>query len=72
VLRTVIPIRNRAECYGCHDARYKINGILILDGDCRVPHELPYILSQEILGQDPGLKEHPRNAIKRLPHGQHS
>lgn len=31
VLRTVIPIRNRAECYGCHDARYKINGILILD-----------------------------------------
>jgi len=31
VLRTVIPIRNRAECYGCHDAHYKINGILILD-----------------------------------------
>jgi PAS domain S-box-containing protein len=31
VLRTVIPIRNRAECFGCHDARYKINGILILD-----------------------------------------
>ncbi len=31
VLRTVIPIRNRAECYVCHDARYKINGILILD-----------------------------------------
>jgi PAS domain S-box-containing protein len=27
----VIPIRNRAECYVCHDARYKINGILILD-----------------------------------------
>lgn len=31
VLRTVIPIRNRAECVGCHDAHYKINGILILD-----------------------------------------
>jgi PAS domain S-box-containing protein len=31
VLRTVIPIRNRAECYGCHDPRNKINGILILD-----------------------------------------
>ena len=31
VLRTVIPIRNRAECFGCHDPRYKINGILILD-----------------------------------------
>jgi PAS domain S-box-containing protein len=31
VLRTVIPIHNRAECYGCHEARYKINGILILD-----------------------------------------
>jgi PAS domain S-box-containing protein len=31
VLRTVIPIRNRAECFRCHDSRYKINGILILD-----------------------------------------
>src|ERR1019366_3508837 len=31
VLRTVIPIRNRAECFGCHDPNYKINGILILD-----------------------------------------
>ena len=31
VLRTVIPIRNRAECFGCHDPRHKINGILILD-----------------------------------------
>lgn len=31
VLRTVIPIRNRAECYRCHDAKNKINGILILD-----------------------------------------
>jgi PAS domain S-box-containing protein len=31
VLRTVIPIRNRAECYGCHDPAHKINGILILD-----------------------------------------
>jgi len=31
VLRTVIPIRNRTACFGCHDPRYKINGILILD-----------------------------------------
>jgi PAS domain S-box-containing protein len=31
VLRTVVPIRNRQECYGCHDASHKINGILILD-----------------------------------------
>jgi PAS domain S-box-containing protein len=31
VLRTVIPIRNRAECYRCHDPQHKINGILILD-----------------------------------------
>jgi two-component system, sporulation sensor kinase E len=31
VLRTVIPIRNRAECFGCHDPAHKINGILILD-----------------------------------------
>jgi PAS domain S-box-containing protein len=31
VLRTVIPIRNRAECYRCHEPKFKINGILILD-----------------------------------------
>ena len=31
VLRTVVPIRNRAECYGCHDPSHKINGVLILD-----------------------------------------
>ena len=31
VLRTVVPIRNRDECYRCHDPRQKINGILILD-----------------------------------------
>ena len=31
VLRTVVPIRNRAECYRCHDPGHKINGILILD-----------------------------------------
>jgi PAS domain S-box-containing protein len=31
ILRTVIPIRNRQECYGCHDPSHKINGILILD-----------------------------------------
>ena len=31
LLRTVIPIRNRAECYQCHDPSHKINGTLILD-----------------------------------------
>jgi PAS domain S-box-containing protein len=31
VLRTVVPIRNRAECYGCHNPSHKINGVLILD-----------------------------------------
>jgi PAS domain S-box-containing protein len=31
VLRTVVPVRNKAECHGCHDASYGINGILILD-----------------------------------------
>ena len=31
VLRTVMPIRNRAECFRCHDPKNKINGILILD-----------------------------------------
>ncbi len=33
VLRTVVPIRNRQECYGCHSAAQKINGVLILDYD---------------------------------------
>ncbi len=31
ILRTVVPIRNRPECYRCHDPSHKINGILILD-----------------------------------------
>jgi len=31
VLRTVIPIRNRPECYRCHPPAHQINGILILD-----------------------------------------
>ncbi|MBZ5585225.1 MAG: PAS domain-containing protein [Acidobacteriia bacterium] len=33
ILRTVVPIRNREECFRCHDASHKINGILILDYD---------------------------------------
>ena len=33
ILRTVVPIRNREECYRCHDAAQKINGVLILDYD---------------------------------------
>ena len=38
VLRTVVPIPNRAACYRCHDPALRINGILILDrnvGDVR-------------------------------------
>lgn len=31
ILRTVVPIHNRPECYSCHDPSHKINGILILD-----------------------------------------
>ena len=33
ILRTVVPIRNRQECFQCHDASQKINGVLILDYD---------------------------------------
>ena len=33
VLRTVVPLRNRAECHGCHDPAQKINGIVIFDVD---------------------------------------
>ena len=31
VLRTVVPVRNKPECHGCHDPKRRINGILILD-----------------------------------------
>ncbi len=31
VLRTVVPIHNRQECFGCHNPQQKINGILIMD-----------------------------------------
>ncbi len=33
ILRTVVPIRNHQECYGCHNPAQKINGVLILDYD---------------------------------------
>jgi len=33
LLRTVIPLRNRAECHQCHDPQNRINGILIVDLD---------------------------------------
>jgi PAS domain S-box-containing protein len=32
-LRTVIPVRNREACYGCHDPGHRVNGILIVDLD---------------------------------------
>ena len=31
ILRTVVPIHNRQECYQCHNPSQEINGILILD-----------------------------------------
>lgn len=31
VLRTVVPIGNRKECFRCHDPGHRINGILIID-----------------------------------------
>jgi PAS domain S-box-containing protein len=33
ILRTVVPIRNRAECHTCHDPSHAINGVLISDLD---------------------------------------
>jgi len=31
VLRSVLPIQNRVECYGCHDASTRLLGMLVLD-----------------------------------------
>jgi PAS domain S-box-containing protein len=31
ILRMVVPIRNHEECHRCHDAKQRINGVLILD-----------------------------------------
>ena len=33
ILRTVVPLRNRAECHSCHDQAQRINGIVIFDVD---------------------------------------
>lgn len=33
MLRTVIPIRNREACFGCHDPAHRLNGVLIYDRD---------------------------------------
>jgi PAS domain S-box-containing protein len=33
ILRTVVPVRNREECHGCHNPAQKINGIVIFDVD---------------------------------------
>ncbi|BCS30988.1 hypothetical protein TBR22_A01870 [Luteitalea sp. TBR-22] len=38
ILRTVLPIRNRAECRECHDPRHAINGVLISDIDTSPIH----------------------------------
>ena len=33
LLRTVVPVRNRVECHRCHDAKQRVNGIVIFDTD---------------------------------------
>jgi PAS domain S-box-containing protein len=33
LLRTIVPVPNRQECYGCHAPSQKINGIVIFDVD---------------------------------------
>jgi PAS domain S-box-containing protein len=38
ILRTVVPVRNRAECHPCHDPAQKINGIVIFDMDASGLH----------------------------------
>ena len=38
ILRTVVPIRNRAECHACHDPGHAINGVLISDIDTAAMH----------------------------------
>ena len=38
ILRTVVPVRNRAECHACHDAAQRINGIVIVDMDASGIH----------------------------------
>lgn len=38
MLRTVIPIHNRPACHNCHDPRFRINGILLLDYDAGELH----------------------------------
>lgn len=38
ILRSVLPIRNRAECHECHDARQATNGVLIADLDTTPIH----------------------------------
>lgn len=31
ILRTMTPIENRPECYGCHDSNARLNGVLLTD-----------------------------------------
>ncbi len=45
LLRTVVPIHNRQACYQCHDPKFKINGILILDYDAG---ELQSAMTQDL------------------------
>jgi PAS domain S-box-containing protein len=38
ILRTVVPVRNRAACHECHDPGHEINGVLISDLDTAEIH----------------------------------
>lgn len=38
ILRTVVPIRNRVECHGCHNPAQRTNGIVIFDVDASRIH----------------------------------
>ncbi len=50
VLRTVVPINNRKECYRCHDPGQRINGILIIDSNAEairaeMTHDLRWLVA---------------------------
>ena len=50
LLRTVVPIRNRPECYRCHDPSHRINGTLILDYrtehlEAEMAHDLRWLVA---------------------------
>ena len=51
VLRTVMPIRNRKECFGCHPSAQRVNGILLVDINAgRIKKGLASDLSWMVVG----------------------